>query len=229
MDSQEKMILKSLLTMGADIEFHGLTLINYKLKNIFKDITLLNYYSLINVCTEKPEELLTNEQKAKSFVLFLNCFTNKKWIYNPKRHLFVTDVKTKDELVILNIDNLQYILDVFKMMYCIEEIKNKSEQEDVDDEWKEILKKFEEEEQKVNESLSKQAITLNSIVLGVSCKHPSLNLLNIWDYTVYMILKTYRELNIIDSENRVYSAIYSGICDSLKINLEAMHFANDID
>lgn len=230
MTKEDKLIYKSLLLTGSNIEFREMTLFNFNLGKIFKEITLINYMILTDICLMQPQEIFSTEELINKLVLFLNRFTDHKWEYSKD----LSGVLNTEHTVLLNIDNVGQILDVFKMMYCLKEVKKESERTDIDDEMKELLKEFEEEEQKVRNSktLGKSAITLHSIVNGVACRHPALNLLNIWDYTVYQLFQTYYTLTKIDSENRAYIALFSGNLDKnarKQLDLPTLHWATEVE
>lgn len=230
MTKEDKLIYKSLLLTGSNIEFREMTLFNFNLGKIFKEITLINYMILTDICLMQPQEIFSTEELINKLVLFLNRFTDHKWEYSKD----LSGVLNTEHTVLLNIDNVGQILDVFKMMYCLKEVKKESERTDIDDEMKELLKEFEEEEQKVRNSktLGKSAITLHSIVNGVACRHPALNLLNIWDYTVYQLFQTYYTLTKIDSENRAYIALFSGNLDKnaiKQLDLPNLHWATEVE
>jgi len=218
------LVIESLLVAGLDIEFSGVTLKNYKLKELFsKEIGLGVYLSTVSICTEKPKEIFNNEEKRKQFLNFLDLFTNKKWDYYLSGKVFYV---TDNPQVILLEDNVQFILDIFKRIYCMEEMKKESDREDISDSMRELLKEFEEEENKIKEKKG-NFITLMSIIKAVSCKHPSINLLNIWGYTMYQLMESYHYINQIDRENRTITAVYAGTVSSKDVNIEDMYWANE--
>lgn len=218
------LVIESLLVAGLDIEFSGVTLKNYKLKELFsKEIGLGVYLSTVNICTENPTEIFNNEEKRKQFLNFLNLFTNKKWDYYSNSSLFYV---SDNPQVILSEDSVQYILDIFKRIYCMDDVPKESDREDISDSMRELLKEFEEEEKKVKEKKG-NFITLMSIVKAVSCKHPSINLLNIWGYTMYQLMESYHYINQIDRENRTITAVYAGTVSSKDVKIEDMYWANE--
>ena len=91
-----------------------------------------------------------------------------------------------------------------------------------------LLLEFEEEENKIRKAKG-AVITMTSMIDGVANKHPSLNLINIWEYTVYQLYHAYQRINRIDNENRILTAIYTGNMDGNKTDLEKIHWANDSD
>ena len=58
--------------------------------------------------------------------------------------------------------------------------------------------------------------TVDSILIGVTSKHPSYNLLNIWDLTVWQLMETYSVLHKIDGAYFTKIGIYTGNIDMKK-------------
>lgn len=225
MNENDKISIISTLLMGEDIKLKGLTLKNYKLNYIFKELGLLLYYGLINVCNLSPEEIFSDEKEIIRFKEFLNVFTDREWIYHPSHNILSTN--DIDDLIVIDKDNVSFILEVFRMIYCIHKTIKESEREDIDDEMRELLREFEEEEDKIHKAKGIGNITLLGIIKGVSCKHNSINLINIWDYTIYQLMCSFYALDKIDNEARIMTAIYSGTIDGQKIKQSSIHWAND--
>ena len=57
MTKEDKLIYKSLLLTGSNIEFREMTLFNFNLGKIFKEITLINYMILTDICLMQPQEI----------------------------------------------------------------------------------------------------------------------------------------------------------------------------
>lgn len=238
--------VKARLLMGLDVSTHDITIKNYTIGEIFKDIGLTRYLQMSNIATRKVRDYISpeyldnfkdisvfevfcmTEDMNSLFIDFLNFFTGYGWrfVYNE---LFV-EFYAKNEYgknVHVNKENIEDVFEVIKVMYCLDSSKKESERDDIDDNIRDILRELEEEENKVN-SASKNKITLLSIIDGISSKHHSINLLNIWDYKMYQVMHTYYVLNKIDNEDRVVSGIYAGTVDREKINFEKIYWANEV-
>ena len=237
--------MKAKLLMGLDISVCGITIKNHTIGKIFKDIGLTKYLQLSSIATRDVKDYISREyldqfkdisvfdifcmtqEMNDTFIEFLNLFTEYEWKF-VHNNLF-TEFYAKNEngkSVHISKENIQEIFETIKMMYCLDSSKKESEREDIDDRMKEILAELEEEESKVNESKGTK-VTILSIMLGLASKHNSINLLNMWDYTIYQIIKTYHYVEKIDNEDRVVQGIYAGTIDGKKIDLEKLHWATE--
>lgn len=238
--------VKSKLLMGLDIEIHNITIKNYKLGEIFRDIGLIKYLQMTSVVNKKARDFIKAEyldevKDIKIFDVFcmskdmqkllstiMNFFTGYEWNFVVTSSFSELLATNQDGVrVHINRDNYEDVLDVIKAMYCLDETKRESDRDDIDEEMRELLLEFEEEEAKVKAAKGSK-LTLVSIIDGISNKHNSINLLNIWDYRIYQIMHTYYILNKIDNEDRLMTAIYSGTIDSKKAELEGAHWANEV-
>lgn len=237
--------VKALILMGEDVEIHGITIRNYKLKEIFdkKIMGLDKYYMNINLCTLLPKDILPREALAHDelkditlfkiclfveqikdkFIEFLDLFTTDKWMFNPDFCEFVTSYDKNRKVIDESL--MHEIFKITQEMYCVVRPKKESDRDDIDDEMKAMLLEFEEQKAKAKGGVH---ITLLSIIEFVSTKHPSLNLINIWEYTMYKLMKTYYRLEHISNYEQTVSAMYSGTISSKDIDLEKMHWANEI-
>lgn len=233
------------LLMGLDINVHNITIKNYKLGEIFKNIGLLKYLQMTSVVNKKVRDFIKDEylDQVKDMQVFdvfcisrdmqevlstvMNFFTGYDWKFvstDAFSELLATN--QNGERVHINRDNYADIIEVIKVMYCLTDTKRESDRDDIDEEMRELLLEFEEEENKIRKAKG-AVITMTSMIDGVANKHPSLNLINIWDYTVYQLYHTYQRINRIDNENRILMAIYTGNIDGNKTDLEKIHWAND--
>lgn len=233
--------------MGLDIDVHGIRILNHKLGTIFKDIGLTKYLQMSNLATRSPKDFLNkeyisefkditmfdifcmSEELNKVFMQFLNLFTGYEWNYVATEAFVEFDTMNENGIrVHINRENFNDVIEVVKVMYCLDKSKRESERDDIDDDMAVLLKEFEEEEDKVKRSKCGN-ITIVSIIDGVASKHPSLNLISVWGYTMYQIIHTYYKLNQIDNERSITSAMYAGTIDSKKIELDKMHWANELE
>ncbi|MGL6175210.1 MAG: hypothetical protein ACRC1P_11450 [Cellulosilyticaceae bacterium] len=230
--------LKARLLMGLDIPINGITIKNYTIGYIFKEIGLVKYSQIMNLVSLKPRDfmgeidnnthmydiLTSNQYTLEWLVDFVSLFIDGEWIYIPIHNEFFNS-KIRMSINKSNIDDIFYIV---KKMYCLDTYGKESDRDDIDDEMRELLLEFEEEERKVRMGKG-CGITTLSIVESVASKHPNLNLNSIWDYSMYKLMRTFYRLEHIESNNKTMTGIYSGVIDSKKINLEKIHWANDLD
>lgn len=239
--------LKARLLMGLDVAVHGITIKNHKLGTIFKDIGLTKYIQASSLINRSPKDFFKKEfinevkhlnmfdifcisgEFNEVFIQFISLFTDYKWSF-ISTDVF-TEFHTVNEFgnrVHINRDNFDDVMEVIRVMYCLDKSKRESDRQDIDDEMAALLREFEDEEEKVRRSKGGN-ITIVSIIDGVASKHHSINLLSIWEYTVYQLIHTYYKLNQIDNETNVKSAIYTGNIDAKKIELDKMHWATELE
>lgn len=237
--------LKAKLLMGCEISTHDITIKNYKIGEIFKEIGLSKYLYMTNIINKKTTDFIKQEyyeelKDLKLFYIFcmskemrdifcevMNFFTGYEWNFINAGEIneFIA-LNENNKRVHINDENYNDILETIKNIYCLSESKKDSHRDDIDSEMREMLLEFEEEENKIRESKG-AIITIPSMVESVSVKHSSLNLTNIWSYTIYQLHRTYQRINKIDNENRILMAIYNGNIDGDKMDLEKIHWAND--
>ena len=163
------------------------------------------------------------ESLRDTFLEFMSVFLEFDDIEygNKTRSFYLTHEKT---IGVLSNSNIDEFFDVFKMAYCISDIKKESDRDDIDDEMRQLLLEFEDEEEKIK-NIKGNIITINSMIKAVCCKHPSLNCLNIGKCTLYQIKTDLARLYQIDSSVCIHTGIYTGNIDSKNINLEEYSWA----
>lgn len=238
--------VKARLLMGLNVTTHGITIKNYTIGEIFEDVGFTRYLQMSSVATRKVRDYIAEEYFYKFkdisifdifcmsedtnnlFIDFLNFFTGYEWKFAYTED-FVEFYSKNEHGKNVHIDkkNIGDVFEVVKVMYCLDSSKRESDRDDIDDDIRDILRELEEEENKVNNA-SKNKITLLSIIDGISTKHHSINLLNIWDYKIYQVMHTYYLLNKIDNEDRIVSGVYAGTVDKEKINFEKIYWANEV-
>lgn len=237
--------LKAKLRMGSDIDVCGITIKNYKLGEIFNDIGITKYLQMTGLISRSPSDFIDKKylKEISSVTMFdifcmsyemqelfmetMKFFTGYEWRFVANRAFVEFQAtNTSDKDVHINKENHEHILNTIKEMYCLSEVKKESEREDIDDRMKEILAEFEEEENKVNKAKGGK-ITIFSIIDGVSTKHPSINILNIWNLTMFQLMRNFYSLGKNINEDRVMNGIYSGVIDSKKIDLDKIHWATE--
>lgn len=217
--------IEGLLTFGCNIKLNGLELINYRLKDIYdpEALGLANYYGLIGICTEKPENIFGSYALVRQLVDFLNLFTNVKWKYAEESNVVVEASRCE---ICIGKDNAEDILGLFRKMYCLDDtiIQKESDRDDIDEDMRALLLAFEEEQARVDRAMGAD-INLTSIIEGLSCKHPSINMLNIGEYTIYQLYKAYRRVCKIEHEDRLLTAYYAGNIQLSEMELKSLNWA----
>jgi len=90
------------------------------------------------------------------------------------------------------------------------------------------LMKFLEEERK-NKPKPKETVNLHSIISGLAWKAQGLNILNLFDLTMYQLYDGFKRLERIDNYFFTLSGIYSGNVDGKKINFHNIHWTQIIE
>lgn len=236
------------LLRGRNIQFDKIVVKNMTLGEI-DDMGMLEYLTAINFASLTKEKVVGRElikvfeeysfyqivvnypELRANFLNLLKTFT----LHDDKEH----SVRYVDELDVFVVSyngvngkitekNFDDFLECIRTVYNVPVAEKESERTDIDDEMAELLKEFEEAEAKVNNEKG-VGITITSIIEGVSVKHPSINLINIWDYTMYKLMRTYYRIEQIESSNNIMTGIYSGCIETKKIDLKEYHWAKKLD
>lgn len=203
------------------INFTTLTkdkIVGRKLKDTFKDFSFFDI-------------IINYDELRKLFLRFLTVF-----VLHDEEEESIRYEQTIDSVVIvyngeigrIDYSNFEKFLEFMRYVYHMKIAQKESEREDIDDEMADLLREFEEVEDKISKDKGNE-ITLASMVEAVCVKHPSLNLYNIWDYNMYQFMKTYYRIEQIDTAKNIFTGIYSGRIESKKIDLKEYHWAKKID
>ena len=248
MSKSEDLKLEMRLLRGGTVQFERLTIKPLTLGEI-EDMGVDKYLNLINFSTLTKEKVVGRdlikvfeqysfyqivvnyEELRETFLEFLRVFVLHDDDENSIRYVPEVDTivvrynKTNGKI---NNTNFQSFLDFMRMVYHVPKIEKESDRVDIDDEMAELLKEFEEAEAKVSKD-SGNEITITSIIEAVCVKHPSLNLMTVWDYTMYQFMKTFYRIEQIDSAKNIMTGIYSGCIESKKIDLKKYHWAKKLE
>lgn len=240
--------LETRLLRGKNVWFEDIEVKNLTLGEI-DDIGMVEYLSVVNFSTLTKDKLI-DRKMAKHFQDY--SFFDLVVMFEPLRDMFlkllgIFTVHDEDDLgvayieqlnifIVTNKDhkgkirnsNFEDFLEFIRTVYCIPKIQKESEREDIDEEMASLLREFEEAEAKIaNENNT--GTSINSVIEAVSTKHPNLNLLDIWNYTMYQLMKTYYRLELLGDVENMMRGVYSGCIDTKKINLKEYHWAKKLD
>ena len=248
MNKSEELKLEMKLLRGGTVQFERLTIKPLTLGEI-EEIGIEKYLNLINFSTLTKEKVVGRdlvkvfeeysfyqivvnyEELRETFLEFLRTFVlhdegEDSVRYVPKVDTIVVRYnKTNGKI---NNTNFQEFLDFMRKVYHVPKIEKESDRMDIDEEMADLLKEFEEAEAKVAKENGNE-ITVTSMIEAVCVKHPSLNLITIWDYTMYQFMKTFYRIEQIDSAKNIMTGIYSGCIESKKINLKDYHWAKKLE
>ena len=77
--------------------------------------------------------------------------------------------------------------------------------------------------------VAKQNINFASIVSGVAWKSQNVNIITVWDLTIYQLYDAYYRLDVIDTYDKTVTGIYAGNVDGTKINLKDLNWSKKIN
>lgn len=248
MEKQEDLGLEMSLLRGGTVQFERISIRPLTLGEI-EEMGLEKYLGLINFTNLSKEKLVGKdlievfkpysfyqivvnyEELRETFLEFLRTF-----VLHDKEENSIRYVPEIDTIVVrynkingkINNSNFQDFLDFIRKVYHVPKTQKESERADIDEEMAELLKEFEEAESKVAKE-SGNEITITSMIEAICVKHPSINLMTIWNYTMYQFMKTFYRIEQIDSAKNIMTGIYSGCIESKKINLKEYHWAKKLE
>lgn len=151
---------------------------------VFDEISLYDFI-LINIVADQSNEFLN---------IFLEMFSlilKEELIFSSKGYFFTnTGIRIDNE-------NFRNIVDIIKDQNVIknreEKITTKKEQD-----YKEMLRKAKEKHKEYLKATGNTETDLLDIISSLAARHPSLNLFNICELTVYQLLDQFKRINLID-------------------------------
>lgn len=153
----------------------------------------------------------TNEFKNIFLKMFSLCIKKKVYL-NPDGYYFT------DDGLVINHDNFSTFIQIIKDQNSIQEREEKVVTKKERD-YKDMLKKARAKHKEYLKELGKLDNTdLLDLISALACKHPSYNLLNIFDLTVYQLIDQFRRINLIDEYFIGIDSLLAG-ADKKKINL----------
>lgn len=189
---------------GYDTYQYYLSILLLDLKTYLNMIGKLEQYELMTdedkIKFNIFDLLISNEQFCLLLQNVLNFFIKEDVMYSQENNYYV--VKENEQIVgMITKDNYSSICDLICQRNCI-----KSSQEEILSKVKnkkalEILKKIKKgRSEKEKQSKADKNMELGNIISAVANKSQSLNILNIWDLTVFQIWDCFTRLN----NNNIY-------------------------
>jgi len=145
---------------------------NIENEDILDEIT--PYLYVQTLCKSK-------EKVMKLILLGLESFLKQKISYTNFGFMIGEFNPDKPEYLIINEDNFDELAKVLKIQNCLNSKVNKPKNS------------FDNKEKNVDDN------NLNDIISAVCAKHPSINLLNIGNLTIYQLIDQFKRLNAIDT------------------------------
>lgn len=205
---------------------------NFKLDYIFDVLGFSEYmtYCAIPSYKDKPipkewselEKEKLNNEIVLSYAAFLHKFVKCDSVqYDQSNKLFrIVNGKNYE---VLNDKDMGAIFEAFKEVYCLSGSKDNVPWKDAkprnkeDEEFLAIMRKA---KAKIDEKKNGKH-TIDSIILGVTSKHQSYNMFNIWGLTMWQLMETHSKMYGIDNAYFTKIGIYTGNIDTKKAKIEA--------
>ena len=170
---------------------------------------------------ENDKERLRNEITFNYAIFLKNFLKCANVQYDYKNDIFRV-IEENNQLLNLTNNDLKIIFSVFKEVYCLNGSigdapwKNAKPRNKEDEEFLAIMRKA-----KTNIDVKKNGKqTIDSIIMGVTTKHPSYNLINVWDLTIWQLMTTHSKMYKNDSSYYTQIGIYTGNIDTKKNKIE---------
>lgn len=203
---------------------------NYKLKYIFETLGVekyLHFCSISGFKDNQPSDLnqleieKLNKEMMFNYAIFLHEFVQCDNVqYDAMSEEF--RIKNNLEEIILSNTEMNELFDNFREIYCLGDSGGKDLFEGakpITEEGKKDLAFFRKAAAKINAKHDGNH-TIDSIVMGITAKHPSYNLLNIFDLTVWQLMKTHSTMYKVDDVYFTKIGIYTGNIDTKKSKIK---------
>ncbi len=227
-----------LLAGDEKIEVDGIVFKQPKLRDI-KDIGLQVYYAYISFLLVSAEEYLISIKREDLIPFFKQHNLTMFDIYrdNPyERQLFIEalsffidgEIVFKNGEFLINNTNIinkeiyQKILEIIAEINCLK--VNKQQETYANEKARKIAEKIQQAKRKRSNVQSKDSVSLPDIISAVASRKESLNLLNIWDLTIYQLYDHYNRL-IAEDEFDIHAMNYAYWGGEFK----AKHWSKQLD
>jgi hypothetical protein len=197
------------LLLGSPVNINGFNVHPLKLKEINK-IKFSEYYVKLNylfIDTSSIQKMMNTTEDIKPWDFVIKgCMLdeNFKKMYLDILKLFLKDDIKFNEYFLFHIDEFRIIdeetfckiINIIKLQNFIEvEDKTKKESSAIS----EYKRKVEEMKKKYAKAIKKEENnTFLNIISSLCAKHPSINLLNVEELTIYQIINQFKRINMID-------------------------------
>lgn len=237
--NKEELNLK--LLKGSDIKVHGLNISPFRIGYIIDTLGFLKYQNITSVLLVSkykledadliPEETFNQIQDYDLFVytpelmsklvdslrLFLQN-DNIHYVKKNKKIVVINNIANKDEFedIWIDRDNYEEIADVLRAMYGLS-FKKELEYNPANEEARKLIKEI--KAGKLHKQPKKEDPTWGSIISGVAWRSTSgINILNVFDLTVYQLYDALSRMEANDTYNFTISGLYAGTINKSDID-----------
>ncbi len=196
--------LRDIASIGYSTYQYYLTILLMDVKTFFTIIGLAENYDLLSD-EEKTqlnifELLLANHESATLLQNVLNFFIKEDVLYSPEQSCYMV-MEDNNNIGIISKENYPQICDIIYQRNYIKSNREEDLSKAKNKKALEIMKKLQKgRSQKNSRTKTDQNMELGNIISAVANKSQSLNILNIWDLTVYQIWDCFSRL----SNNSIY-------------------------
>ncbi|MDE6852979.1 MAG: hypothetical protein K2J67_10955 [Lachnospiraceae bacterium] len=197
--------LRDISAIGYDTYQHYLSVLIMDIKT---------YFAMLG--QQETFDLLSDEEKAKWNIFdcllsiqqtrillqdILNFFLREDVIYSPGRHGFLVQEQNQ-EIGVITAENYPVICDLICKRNCIQSRTETTLSKVKSKKALEIIKKLQKgRAEKNRQTKADKNMELGNIISAVAGKSPTLNLINIWDLTVFQLWDCFSRL----SHNAIYA------------------------
>ena len=233
--SDDELELK--LLKGSAFELEGIKITPLKLKEIIDDIGYDDYLQLIKtVCIDKKQIKDISEedlQKIETFDIFLcdnslmEMLVRFFKVFLKYENVFYIE---KNQGILFDYDgciswvtreNYNKFLKVFREMYKIN-IPKQEEYNPGNDRARELIEAIKRKNEVYANMKAKSETNLASMISGVAWKSNNLNIVDIFNLTVYQLYDAYYRLEIVDNYTNTINGVYAGTVDGKKIDFKQL-------
>lgn len=249
--SNEELELR--LLKNAELDFYGHKFKCLTLEEIIEIIGFDTYASLtsvlsidknwilnvsLNMDEQIPDEIVEKITTFDIFVSHLNLMDKlikllriflryENIYYIPEYQIIVIDKGNIDKFITINGQNLDELFQLLRYAYCLKFEKPEEEIKPANEKARQMLARIKKEDIE-HPKPKKSSIDLMSVISGVAHKSNSLNIINIWQLSLYQLWDSYYRLVIIDDNNNTITGIYAGTVDKEKIDLKEISWIKKI-
>ena len=128
----------------------------------------------------------------------------------------------KEEQRIINNDNFKVIQDVLMKQNYVKKEKKEEDYNPGNERARKFIEKL--KKNKRNMPKIKGDITLHSIISGIAWKSNNINILNVWNMTIYQLYDAIQRLELIDNYEGHLQGIFAGTIDPKKLDFKNINW-----
>ena len=208
--------LKQIIDLGEQTYNELLSVLLIDKENIdgLKDEQFSNLELLMVFCHQSHE---FRDKTLKALKLFLNneFFVSNEGLFYCRNLISDNYGLMVYKYIIIDKESFEELQTVLKIANHIE-IKKEDEIIPGNERARKFMEKLRLSKQNIKKP---ETINLHSIISGIAWKSNNINIINIFDLTIYQLYDAYHRLENIDNYHYTLSGLYAGTVDGKNINL----------